>query len=657
MLSLAPLFWGTLSGGALLRDAVDTNDVSFVGTVWEQAAAQARAGTAPLWFPEFSCGLPVAAAGMYGLLYPGLALFALLPLGAAWTWTAAIHLGWGAAGMHAFLRRRVSEHAASCGTGLFLLSEFLIGRTTCGHLNLVLPVCWLPWVLRYCEGAIRGHRRAVPILAICTGMGLLSGHLQIWVYLAPVVAMFALREAWGAADRPRAVARLCGGLALGVGIAAAQLAITAEFVAHAERTAPDVEQMRLVSVPPAVLAAKLVGAFPGPAPPEGTLDFRHEFRGIAGIWVFVLAAMGVAAHAPRRWLWTGTIVVGVVLAMGLHVAPLASLHETWPVSLLRAPGRALVLVLLAASVLAAHGFDGIADRLERRGGTARHLPPLLSIGFGVLAWAWGMPSVSSVPDATHRMDWASGLPADVRAHRVSAAPLEVLSNLEAQGLDTMRRPCPVETVGMGELTAVPSPAIAYWLDVGAELTPRWTSRDLVPAPETLASLEIERLPAMGRARLFGVARFGVPREEALARLRGGERGLFVEGPAPPSSAGDFPLLEGAARAEVVEESPRRTVVRTSSPQAAWLLVSQTLYPGWEAEVDGAPAPILRGNLAFPVVRVEAGSHEVRLLYRPASFRLGAWVSAVCLAGALVGLFLRRRYAPADAVARTRPPAP
>jgi hypothetical protein len=620
--------------------------VSHVGTIFEQAAAQVREGAAPLWFPEFSCGTPLAAAGMYGLLYPGLLLFAVLPLGAAWTWTAVIHLAWGAAGMHAFLRRRVSESAAGLGTGIFLLSEYLIGRTTCGHLNLVLPLCWTPWILRYAEGALRGHRRAVPILAICTGMGLLSGHLQLQAYLLPLVAAFAFREAWGRPDRRAAVGRLAAGLALGAGIAAAQLALTAELVLHTARTAPDLEQMRAVSVPPSVLAGKVLAALPGPAPAGESLDFRHEFRGIAGIWVFALAALGFAARAPRRWLWLGAIVTGAVLAMGLHVAPLAPLHGTWPVSLLRAPSRALVLVLLAASVLAAHGFDRIVERIERGGGArAAWLPAVLSLCVGCLAWAWGMPAVGDRPDATHRMDWAGGLPAEVRAHRVTAPRIEILSNVEAQGLATMRRPCPADVEGFAEMKSVPSAAVAYWLDLGAELTPRWDSAALVPPPEALASLEILPFPAMGRARVFGAARFGVPEAEVLERLRRGERDLYLDGPMRDDAAGDVPLAEGAARAHLVEESPRRTVVAVETPRAAWLLVSQVLYPGWEAEVDGAPAELRRGNLAFPAVRVPAGRHEVRLVYRPLSFRIGAAVSLACLGAALVGLFVRRRYAP------------
>lgn len=656
-IALAPLFHETLFGGALVADELPTNDVTFVGTVYEQAAAQVRDLRAPLWFPEFACGTPLAASWMYGLLYPGLALFAVLPLGAAWTWTAVLHLAWGGAGMHAYLRRRMGEHAAGFGATLFLLSEFLIGRTTCGHLNLVLPVCWAPWILRYAEGAVRGHRRAVPILAVCTGMGLLSGHAQVWAYLGPLIAIFALREAWDAPDRRPALMRVIAGGALGVGIAAVQIALTAEFLAHAAPSPPDLEQMRNVSVPPGVLAWKTLFGFDGPAPAAGALDFRHEFRGIAGIWAFGFAAVALVLRTPRRWLWAGAIVSGVVLATGLRGPLPEAAFASGPLAALRAPGRALVLVVVGVSVLAGHGFDRLSAHLEARGGTARRLPPWISLGLGVLAWAFAMPAVGSVSDATHRMDVASRLPADVRAHRVHAPGFAWVTNVEAQGIRTMNSPCYVQTEGFGPLVAEPSPQVAWWFDIGAQAAPRWTSQELVPPPESLAAIDVERLEAMGRAALFGRARADLDDAGVLAALRRGDRELHLTGPgaAEAAAAGGVPFAPGVGQVHLVAETPGLTELRVETPRDAFLLVSQKLYPGWEAEVDGAPAPLLRGNLAFPVVRVPAGARTVRLVHRPAAFRIGAAISLLCLAGALVGLFRPSRYPRPDALPRSGPP--
>src|SRR5258708_32332663 len=66
-----------------------------------------------------------------------------------------------------------------------------------------------------------------------------------------------------------------------------------------------------------------------------------------------------------------------------------------------------------------------------------------------------------------------------------------------------------------------------------------------------------------------------------------------------------------------------------------LSIAQVYYPGWQASVDGQPAPILRADTAFMALALPAGQHTVQLAFRPASYTLGAGLSIVTLI--LVGL--------------------
>ena len=87
--------------------------------------------------------------------------------------------------------------------------------------------------------------------------------------------------------------------------------------------------------------------------------------------------------------------------------------------------------------------------------------------------------------------------------------------------------------------------------------------------------------------------------------------------------------------------PERVELRVRAERPAWLVLSDTPYPGWEATVDGRTAPILSANVACRAVRVPAGESRVVMRYRPGSFRRGA---ASCGLGllALVLMLMRRR---------------
>jgi len=100
-----------------------------------------------------------------------------------------------------------------------------------------------------------------------------------------------------------------------------------------------------------------------------------------------------------------------------------------------------------------------------------------------------------------------------------------------------------------------------------------------------------------------------------------------------------PVLEGArgggtpsppVPADVHDLSPTEVLVRARAPTGGWLVLSDTCYPGWKAEMDGRPAAILPANLAFRAVALPPGEHVVRFRYEPRSFRLGLALGCVAL---------------------------
>jgi hypothetical protein len=122
--------------------------------------------------------------------------------------------------------------------------------------------------------------------------------------------------------------------------------------------------------------------------------------------------------------------------------------------------------------------------------------------------------------------------------------------------------------------------------------------------------------------------------------------VVVAGDLGPSPAATSTADESVS---VLTYEPERVVVHADVSRPAVLVLSDTFYPGWQATVDGLPAPILRANLMFRGLALEPGSHEVVFTYLPMSWRRGVWISMgtfllMCAMVIATGLRSRRNKA-------------
>jgi len=120
---------------------------------------------------------------------------------------------------------------------------------------------------------------------------------------------------------------------------------------------------------------------------------------------------------------------------------------------------------------------------------------------------------------------------------------------------------------------------------------------------------------------------------------------------PAAEESDLPLTAvtiGRYEAERVE-------VEADAPAAAWLVLSDSFYPGWAAIVDGRETPIFRANFLVRAVRVPAGRHEVVFEYRPRPLRAGLVITAAAwLFAAGLVVFGRRSRRPPALPEKSRP---
>lgn len=96
--------------------------------------------------------------------------------------------------------------------------------------------------------------------------------------------------------------------------------------------------------------------------------------------------------------------------------------------------------------------------------------------------------------------------------------------------------------------------------------------------------------------------------------------------------------EAQDRVEIVAREPTRLVIDAELGAPGLVVISEITYPGWQASVDGRPARIYEADGVLRAVRVPAGSHRIEMRFDPLSFKLGAAISALGVAG-LLGLFV------------------
>jgi hypothetical protein len=111
----------------------------------------------------------------------------------------------------------------------------------------------------------------------------------------------------------------------------------------------------------------------------------------------------------------------------------------------------------------------------------------------------------------------------------------------------------------------------------------------------------------------------------------------------PAGWDDGEQIGATGDVSVADWSEERIRLRVRTNDRAFLVVNDSYFPGWEAQVGETPSRIFRANVLVRGVSVPAGDHIVALSYRPASFRIGLIVSMLSGAALLVA-FTRRAYA-------------
>jgi hypothetical protein len=381
-LTLVALFFRLLTGEVLFWGLP-----SLQFYPWREfAMSELSQGRLPLWNPYNGAGVPLLANYQSALLYPPNLLYFLWPGPQTMGILGLLHLAWAGLGMWLLTNRLgATPLGRGVATLAYPLSTTLVARF--GTPPMIDVAAWLPWLILATDRLIDEVRLSrLLALAGVVAMQMLAGHAQ-WTFYC-----FVLAGGYGlwrlAAERHRerhrrpvpVLAAALIGVALGLGIAAAQLLPTAELQRESRRATGVEETFALnFSYAPLSLITLFNPNFFG-NPGDGSYVIGgayFETAAYVGILPVTLALLGIGHHflrALRRWrkmageadaigttprgylipFFALVTVIAVVLAFGKFTPIYPLFYHYVPVfNLFQAPARWLLLAVFSLALLAA----------------------------------------------------------------------------------------------------------------------------------------------------------------------------------------------------------------------------------------------------------------------------------------------------------------
>lgn len=642
-----------------------------------------RGGDVPLWNPHAGTGAPLLANNQSMVFSPLTWLFLWASPSRALSLGTLLMLAAGACAAYALLRLWGARFASAVASGAFVVwssytaepaNLWMLEHTNLGPRNWVLvALAAAAWAL-----AAPGAGR-VAIAALAVGALLTSGNLQF----AYAALLMLSAYATGVAIERRSPPALAWGAAivlLGLGIGAVQVLPTAELIRLAGRSF----ELDVVLDTTA-------------RPLDVQLQWVLWTSGAGGV------ALALAGGLQRRWIpasclalcagailaTSGGLVYRVLYAVvprfdafnldtNLHYVPFSVASPllvgfgiervlAWQHPLRRWAAVALGLLVLVPGIeLHARGAyrDYVlspppedapelpcVEALSGEGRIVRYrsdaLPPNVPIGLGLddvqVYDSFLLERYSRYVEALE--------PGVRQEHPISQRMLAIRgrASLDSPLLDLLgatkilsgvRLDAWTATVAGGKPAPPPPPGLGRFR-LAAGDPDGWCL-----SPGRKGWWVYENPGALPRVFLVPGARAYGTVEEVLdaARAPGFDpRGcVLIEGPLPEGVApGACDGGRAAGSIAIARDGGDELELSVESGAPAFAVIADAYAPGWEAEVDGVPAPVVPAYHLFRAVPVPAGRHTVRLVYRPASYRAGAALSLASLA-LVAAMMLARR---------------
>ncbi len=609
-------------------------------------------GELPRWNPYQYAGTPFLGNAQGNYLYPPNGIFLAMAPGNAYELFVLLHLGLAAWGMYRLTRHfRLGRPACSIAGITYALSQTAVARIFAGHPTFLVPYALGPLLLLVLFRTLeKPSLRRVALLALAACAVLAGSHPQPLFHLAlvafgaavwKIAARARRKEAWG-----RPTAAVLGGALLALMLAGAHLLPTLEVSSQATRgvTPPQYDEgiPSCEALIPQDLPSVLMPTFARASGMDRWVKgyIWHEKAFYVGVLPLLLAILALAFRgggAVRFFAITGLAAAAAGMARLFPVHDLLGLLPVY--GNFRVPARSIWIITMALSALAAFGWQAVTETRQRwniiliagalaasalilagRYGTWREallfafgtgaaatlilLAPrarLAALGAATLVAAdlflFGAMHLKTVPPETLFPEpwYARHIGPERRDHRVLD-----LTGIDAEpmvhGFRLLRGcgyPIPRHLAifyatawenygGPGEINSLYHGTALKDLSVFRALNVRWI---------------VSRGPALH------------PSLKEVAREDG--KILWEDPGARPAAF----LDKGTGHAET-SRGINRIDLTVRSEQPDTLIVSETWMPGWKAQLNEQPVPVVKAYGALLSVGIPAGNSRVTLTYDP-----------------------------------------
>ena len=384
-----------------------------------------------------------------------------------------------------------------------------------------------------------------------------------------------------------------------------------------------------------------------------------------GFAALALAAVGIAQCGRRRWAATFTGLFAAALLLSFDSPLLRFLFAHLPgMDRFRIPSRLLFLAALFGLCLAGFGLERVLALCTGRRAAALGLAAVLLASVEGVAQqrryfaraepsallpqpAWtgaiepGVFRTAPLLRSTIVPGWAPALGLQLASgyNPLTLSHYQRYLNLMQTG---EVQPPPYDGNNWSDLERIARPDLLDALSVRYVVAPlslhlraplsTWPAQPVFVFYQGMRTrdLGVYRNPGeLPRARWVATVIAVHDEDEAARELRRADARstAVVVGPGPradpPPSAEEVVRLDGWR--------PGALAISTASARERFLLIGEVWHPGWAATVDGAPAPLLRADVALLGLMVPAGAHRVALRFTPLHWRLGLAISAASAA--------------------------